>query len=583
MLFVDTHVLFKPSEKKTDFMTTFMHKNKFFILFLSIIGFTNSCAQADYNPMDSSTPLGGLLSVGVNAIANTHLSKLDFSSGTLVPSFDPEHTEYSLYLQLQNSAIQVTPATENATAEILVNGGSAASGLPVDLSLSYGSNTISIHVKSPTSSNRTYKITAKRAVHSQEAYAKASTTDATTTNSACTDSAGGDHFGHSIAISGDTMVVGAPCEDSSSQDNQADNSATDSGAVYVFVRTNTDWTQKAYLKAPGAPTGSLFGQSVAIAGDTMVVGAPGQGAAGMAYLFTRTDGAWGQAFELTSLSSGSGDQFGRDVDISSAGDRIIVGAPFEDKAGADSGAAHTFLYSNSTWAKEAQLQASNGEANDWFGRSVSLDGTIAVVGAPGEDSSTRDDEASNATTESGAAYVFSRGDTAWTRISYLKAQEPVANARFGESVAISGTTTIVGSPDESSGAAYVFVTEAGASATELQKRLTPYSTTGDSRFGHDVAIFGELAAIGAPREDSYGEQADNGSTYVLARSGTSWSVINRHRAHKPDASDWFGFSVDMTDTTVVAGGVLEDSNATGVGGDAADNSATNSGAAYVFR
>ncbi len=326
----------------------------------------------------------------------------------------------------------------------------------------------------------------------QEAYLKASNTG------------GADWFGTSVAVDGDTVVVGAYFEDSNATgvNGPNNNLAETSGAAYVFVRTGTTWTQQAYLKASNTGGGDWFGTSVAVDGDTVVVGARGEG------------------------SNATG-----------------VDGPNNNLA-ATSGAAYVFVRSVTTWTQQAYLKASNTDANDQFGWSVAVDGdgNTVVVGARGEDSNATGvdgNEVDNSAGNSGAAYVFERSVTTWTQQAYLKASNTDANDQFGWSVAVDGNTVVVGA------------------------RLEDSNATGVNGPNNNLA-------------------ATSGAAYVFVRSVTTWTQQAYLKASNTGFFDEFGFSVAVAGDTVVVGARLEDSSATGVNGDEADNSVNDSGAAYVF-
>jgi hypothetical protein len=454
----------------------------------------------------------------------------------------------------------------------------------------------------------------------QEAYLKASNTGA------------GDQFGWSAAVSGDTVVVGA-CQESSSatgiNGNQGDNSAPGSGAAYVLVRSGGGWTQQACLKASNAGTNAQFGRSVAISGDTVVVGA---------------------RYEAGNATGVNGNQ--------------------SDRNSTDSGAAYVFVRHGTNWIQQAYLKASNTEADrpsspslsppgntnnfqdrlqrilvraggaeaDSFGSSVAVSGDTIVVGAPGEDSNAtgvNGNQSDNSGTNSGAAYVFIRRGTNWIQQAYLKASNAEAGCgfsppgdansfaervrqivawtgagvgdRFGSSVALSKDTIVVGAPGEdsnaagvngnqsdntgtNSGAAYVFVRR--GTNWGQQAYLKAFNTEVDDQFGGAVAIAGDTVVIGASGEDSSAiganhDQTDNsatnsGAAYIFVRRGKTWSQQAYLKASNTGGDDAFGHSVALSGDRVVIGAPGEDSNAIGVNGEQSDNSATNSGAAYVF-
>jgi uncharacterized repeat protein (TIGR01451 family) len=449
-----------------------------------------------------------------------------------------------------------------------------------------------------------------------------------------------DFFGYSVAISGDTVVVGAYGEDSNAigvDGDQADNSTSSSGAAYVFVRNGTSWSQQAYLKASNTWATDHFGWSVAISGDTVVVGAffedssatgvDGNQAdnsaanSGAAYVFVRSGSTWSQQAYLKASNTDAGDQFGYSVAVS--GDTVLVGAFGErsnatgvdgnqaDNSGPFSGAAYVFVRSGSTWSQQAYLKASNADPGDQFGYSVALSADTAVVGAIGEgsaatgvDSNQADDSAGG----SGAAYVFVRSGSTWSQQAYLKASNTDPGDQFGYSVAVSGDTVVVGAPVEASnatgvdgdqadnsaayyGASYVFVRSATSWSQQAYLKASN-ADAGDS-FGQIVAISGDTVAVGAYDEDSAatgigGNQADNsasqsGAVYAFVRNGTTWTQQAYIKASNVDAHDFFGDGVAISGDTIVVGADGEDSNATGINGSQADNSATDSGAVYVFQ
>jgi len=461
----------------------------------------------------------------------------------------------------------------------------------------------------------------------QEAYLKASNSEA------------GDHFGWSVAASGDTVIVGAPGEDSSAvtiNGSQSNNGAPDSGAAYVFVRTATGWAQKAYLKASNAEAGDSFGISVAIDGDLAVVGANEEDSAatgvngsqvgntlqnaGAAYVFTGSGGNWLQQAYLKASNTGALDGFGSAVAIS--GLTVAVGAYGEasptagvnGQQGLDTapsaGAAYVFVRTAGVWAQQAYLKASNTGGGDSFGFSLALSGDTLAVGAFLEDSSAtgiggqqQDDSASAA----GAAYVFTRSGTSWSQQAYLKASNAQATDWFGAAVALSGDTLVVGAPSEESsatgvdgdqanngaidsGAAYVFA-RSGAIWSQ-QAYLKASNTSVASAFGHAVDVSGDTILVGAWGESgaSVGVNAgqnsngspSSGSAYLFVLDGEQWGHHSYLKASNTGSPDSFGTAVALGDDYAVVGAFRESSNATGIGGSQSNNSATFAGAAYAF-
>ncbi len=281
-----------------------------------------------------------------------------------------------------------------------------------------------------------YVFTRSSGIWSQQAYLKASNTWQS------------DSFGFSVAISGDTIVVGAWQEDSNAtgvNGDQANYSAPDSGAAYVFIRSGGIWSQQAYLKASNTGAFDYFGHSVAISGDTVVIGAREEASnatgvngdqsdnsadkSGAAYVFTRSGGTWSQQAYLKASNTGAGDYFSL-FSVAISGDTVVVGAPYEDSSATGvggnqtdnsasaSGAAYVFTRSGGIWSQRAYLKASNTGEGDGFGVSVTVSGDTVVVGAPYESSnatSVNGNQNDNSAFGSGAAYAFFQSHTATFR------------------------------------------------------------------------------------------------------------------------------------------------------------------------
>jgi hypothetical protein len=418
--------------------------------------------------------------------------------------------------------------------------------------------------------------------------------------------------------------------------DEADNSAAFAGAAYVFVRTRGAWTQQAYLKASNSEAGDGFGVAASICGDTIVIGAPaedsaatgvngdesdnGATSAGAAYVFVRTGDTWSQEAYLKASNADASDFFGRSVALD--GDTIVVGARFEDSAatgvngdgtgnGAPSaGAAYVFARSGSSWSQQAYLKASNTDPLDAFGASVSVSGDTVVVGAYEEDAAAtgvNGDESDNSAERSGAAYVFVRTGSTWSQEAYLKASNADSEDLFGGAVSVSGDTIVAGAVIESSsatgvngdqsnnlgsfsGAAYVFVRTGGI--WTQQAYLKASNAEPADSFGFSAVVSGDTIVIGAYREDGgatvvNGDESDNsmskaGAAYVFVRAGDTWTQQAYLKAPNAETDDEFGRVASISGDTVVIGSYSEDSAATGVNGDDSDNSEDGAGAAYVF-
>jgi len=374
----------------------------------------------------------------------------------------------------------------------------------------------------------------------------------------------GDHFGQAVAISGDSVVCGAPLQDGVNS-NQ--------GRAYVFVRSGTTWGYQTNLNVPYV-SGKLpgvndyFGNAVAIAGDVAVVSAPygsyDYSVQGVAAVFTRTSTKWDGGKLLTADDDAK--LAGAAVAVS--GDTALVGAPNEPVGnGLDTGAAYVFLRSGTTWSKQARLVASDGAATDWFGSAVAVDGTTAMVGASSA--------TVGANADQGATYVFVRNGTSWSQQQKLVASDGAAGDEFGASLSLD-LDAVVGAPSAASkkGALYVFV-RSGATWSQQQKLVASDGVAGDS-LGDAVGISKGSVIGGAPHAVVSGA-TDRGAAYVFSRSGTSWSQQQKLVASDGAANHLFGDGADISGDTAVVGAsmtVLIDNEA---GPTPAGN-----GAAYVF-
>lgn len=374
------------------------------------------------------------------------------------------------------------------------------------------------------------------------------------------DATAGDNLGWSVAVSDDTVLLGA----------HRDAAAGPlSGSAYVFVRTGGVWTEQAKLTASDAAASDQFGISVAVSGDTAVIGAysadhAGGSNAGAAYVFVRTGGAWAQQAKLIALDGAENDFFGISVAVSS--DTVVVGANGDDDAGASSGSVYVFVRSGVVWTQQAKLIASDA-ASDSFGLAVAVTGDTAVVGAPYRDFSV-------AVTDVGAAYVFVRTGSVWSQQARLYFTDPSGvGDLFGISVAVSGETALVGAIGKNagatdSGAAYVF-TRSGSAWTQ-QAKLSAFDAAQNDQFGISVAVSGDLALVGAHYDDHAGGNGA-GSAYTFVRNGGVWTQQAKLIATDTAAGDFFGNSVAASSDAVVLGAHADDH----AGG-------TDAGAAYIF-
>ncbi len=602
---------------------------------------TCSAGECSYPPADSPCATSEVCQVGACKWDDATLLSLGVSPGSL--AFSPTQTTYAVSVPTGTASIALAAAvSQPARAVLRIDGTVTTSGATVTVPLTSAATSISVRVDAESGSSKTYTVVVTVAsAPAHHTYLKASNTgtndsfgtsvalsaDGSTLavgavgeasaatgvggnqadNSAPSSGAvyvfarsgtgwaqqaylkasnaeAGDLFGFSLALSSDgsTLAVGANREASRSTGvggNQSDNSAPSSGAVYVFTRAGATWTQQAYVKASNTEANDWFGYSLALSADgsTLAVGAPWE-------------------------------------DSSATG----VGGNQTDNSAADSGAVYLLTRAGTTWSQQAYFKASNTEANDWFGYSVALsaDGNTLAVGANLEDSSATGiggNQADNSASASGAAYVFTRSGAAWAQQAYLKASNTGVGDWFGFKVALGGdgNTLAVAATNESSsatglggnqadnsaafsGAVYLF-TRTGATWAQ-QAYVKASNTDAGDQFGYSLALSadGNTLAVGATREASSatglgGKQADNsapssGAVYLFSRTGAAWTQQAYVKATNTDANDEFGWCLGLSSDggTLAVGAHLEDSSATGVSGNQADNSATDSGAVYLF-
>jgi trimeric autotransporter adhesin len=400
---------------------------------------------------------------------------------------------------------------------------------------------------------------------------------------------GWDSFGWSVAISGDgnTLAVGAYREASAAtgiNGDQLDNTASDIGAVYIFVRSGLTWVQQAYIKASNAEAIDRFGHTVSLSqdGNTLAVGAYSEASTatgingdesdnsgsghqpGAVYTFVRTVNIWSQQAYIKASTYPNG-HFGWSISLSSDGNTLAVGAYRESGASTGvngdetqvlntsqaTGAAYVFTRSGNTWSQQAYIKASNPGPSDYFGWSVSIsgDGNTLAVGAYQEDSSAsgiNGDQNNDSMLNSGAVYIFSRTGSTWSQQAYIKATNLDMLDLFGHSVVLSanGNTLAVGATEEDS------------------------------------------SATGANGDQSKNDSGNSGAVYVYTRSGTTWSSQSYLKASNTSPADNFGYSLSISDDgdILVVGTIYEDSDSSGIGADQSSVSAGyNAGAVYLFK
>ncbi len=296
------------------------------------------------------------------------------------------------------------------------------------------------------------------------------------------DGESGDWFGISVSIYGDYVFVGADADDNSNGVN--------AGSVYVFKRTGASWIEEARLKASDGTDNDYFGRSVSIDEDYAIIGAYyDNNIAGSAYVFKLTGENWMEEDKLTASDGEASDYFG--ITHSIEGDYAVIGAYRDDNSnGVDAGSVYVFKRTGTSWMEQGKLIASDGEAGDRFGIEVSMDGGYAIIGAYYDDTNT------------GSAYMFKRTGEDWTEEDKLTASDGGIDNFFGRSVSIDGDYTIIGAWGDNSfaGSMYVFK-RTGTSWVEQDKLIASDGESGD-RFAYQVSIDGDYAIAGAYYDDN---------------------------------------------------------------------------------
>ncbi len=314
------------------------------------------------------------------------------------------------------------------------------------------------------------------------------------------DGAAGDQFGRSVAVQGNTIVVGSYYDDSSR------------GSAYIFTPTDSGWTQQQKLTAPDAAANDRFGVSVAIDNNTIVIGAYRRASnTGCAFVFTRNGSAWDFQQTLTASDAQTGEYFGYTVAID--GNTIIVGAYYGDISGVvDAGKAYVYQREGSTWTEQCILHASDYTEYDHFGYSIAIDSNFAVIGAY--------EGKSDTITGSGAAYVFENTGSSWVeRQKLIDSNAPAYGEDFGWSAAMTNGTIFVGSPFDyfdgnQVGAVYEFIRD--GEVWIPNGRLMAGDPNIADRFGASLALSGGNLFIGATYNKN--NDANTGSTYVFSET-----------------------------------------------------------------
>lgn len=361
--------------------------------------------------------------------------------------------------------------------------------------------------------------------------------------------AGLDRMGQAVAVSGTTAVVGAYLSNNGAVSN--------AGAVHVFTRTGTaqapTWTRQQKITPPSPTADDLFGNAVAVSGDTLAIAAVQDDEtsivnSGAIYVFTRIGSTWTLQQRIIASDPTANAGFGRSLAVD--GDTVVVGA---NLANGGTGAAYVFTRSGSSWSQQQRLLAQGGAVSDYFGGSVAISGDRIVVGAERANGGNKIDV--------GAAYAFARsGAGVWTQQTKLSPSTFDDDDNFGSSVGISGSSIVVGQPylgvgvGSNKGAAIVFVEQ--SSGWVFQAILTATDASANDYLGRSVSISGDLVVAGAYYDDTgtgTSPIVNGGSAYLFRRTGTAWAQSDKFLGSDVLRNDALGSAVAISAGVSIVG------------------------------
>jgi len=349
------------------------------------------------------------------------------------------------------------------------------------------------------------------------------------------DGAQTDFFGWSVAIDGDTALVGAY--------GVTVDGHTQQGAAYVFTKTDAIWNLAATLTASDGAAFDTFGERVALSGSVAAIGAyQADGSKGAVYVFTGSGPHWTQKARLVADDGVANDCLG--WSLAATGQTVLAGAPFVMTGQVQTGAIYVFAPSGGAWTQTQKFFPDDINSGDFFGSTVAADGTTAIVAADGA--------LVGANYGQGAAYVYDGSGGTWTQRARLTADDGAAFDNFGRSVAVSGSTVFVGAPyavidgNGFQGAAYVF--SGSGSDWQQDQKLVASDGAADGYFGWSVAVSGDNALVGA---GSY-NMARAGEAYSFARTPTRFEETHAYAGDGGGVDD-YGWTVSVSGTGAIVG------------------------------
>lgn len=543
------------------------------------------CVMTGGKPSCSACP-AGYAGSGEQGCAPL-LQDLSLSEGKLEPALARDTFAYRVHVPLLVQRVTFTPSVP-AGSKLTLNGAAPdAAGSWTTPVLMLGETRVDLTVTSASGVSSDYRITLERS-GTQESYIKASNADATDQFGFWVDISGDTLL--STAWFEDSDATGVNGDQNNSR-------AADSGAAYVFVRDGGSWKQQAYLKASDTKPNDFFGVRADLDGDTIVVGAIHESIfetgitatrTGAAYVYVRNNGVWAQTQRLAASNPQGADLFGAGVALD--GDTLAIGAPWESTSANHSGAVYIYERVGSMWVERQVVKSSMPGANAFFGSNLDLDGDRLVVGAPDDN---------RPASRTGSAEIFARKNGTWSSQQFLQPTTLASEANFGFAVAVHGDRVVVGAPSTapffttvvtSPGEVYVFDLD-GDRWRQSARLHAPISRETDC-FGMDVVLTDSALLIGASGDASgaRGVGADpartdaslSGAAYLYSPTPSGWVQSAFIKPHNTGQGDAFGYALALDGETLVISANLEDSAARGIDA-TSSSSASNSGAIYVFR
>ncbi|WP_286266533.1 FG-GAP repeat protein [Thalassotalea atypica] len=310
-----------------------------------------------------------------------------------------------------------------------------------------------------------------------------------------------DTLGGKVALKNDVAMLGVM---------RRDDKGTDSGAVVYFERKMNTWQQRYIITAPDAKAGDAFGQSIALTENYLVIGAPRNDALGVdsgaAYIYKRENSTWHYLAKITANDGVAGDLFG--ISVAVDGNTILVGADLHDEKAENAGAVYVYVLDDMQWRQEAKLMASDGAKTDIFGVRVALSENTALISA-------RRDDTEALGIDAGSAYIFVRDGNTWTQQVKLTSPDGRGDDRFGRGVALSGDTAIISAMNHdvngsNTGALYVY--KNGAEGWRYTSKFVAKNSMTEDKFGWSIDLSNGVAVVGTPNHDAKGQES--GAVYI---------------------------------------------------------------------